>query len=72
MIQCMHDGFNSVGKCSVLKPEEHERFLRKGYCGTEKCPFYKTEEQQIEQELACRARLKDKGWRYFGILTRRT
>lgn len=66
---CVLYGLERPRSCSALTDTAYHEALRNRECGTELCPFYKTEKQQAEQENACRERLAKKGLGYYGLVT---
>lgn len=46
-------------KCRGLSRDGFVKTMEEEKCGTSKCPFYKTEQEQIEIEERCRKRLID-------------
>ena len=39
-----------TGECKALIYTAFEQYVHKGECGTDKCPFYKKSEKQLESE----------------------
>lgn len=66
---CLLYKIGKPNECNALTDAAYHEALRHQECGTPLCPFYKTEEQQIAQENACRKRLAKKGLGYYGLVT---
>jgi hypothetical protein len=45
--------------CNILKKESFKELVAQEKCGNDGCPFYKTFEEQVEQERKAKERLEN-------------